>query len=128
MGNLLVSLVRFSAAMTLYGFEQIQSTMNVTRGGQNFSNIVDKLGLTIDSMTDVLANEVDQKKQDTLKSVGDTMQEVVSKSFSGTNILDPRQVFRATNALFRKAADVVTNKQARTTGDSQPKPAAEVMP
>lgn len=105
MENLIVAMLRFSAAVTLYGMEQIQSTMNIVEGGEDLSKTMEKFEKTLNSVTEALMNKVDETKKETLKSVTKMSQDVVSRSMDGINLMDPREVLRATTDLMQKTSD-----------------------
>jgi hypothetical protein len=109
MQDLFVSMMRFSAALTLYGLEQAQSTMNVVEGGEDLSKSVKKLEQTLNSMTDALITRMDSKKKDTLKSVTKVSEDVVNRTWDSMNLMDPREVLRATNDLIQKTSDATAD-------------------
>jgi conjugal transfer/entry exclusion protein len=106
MTNLIVSMLRLSAAMTLYSVEQLEQSMNVVEGGKDLGKTVDGFGKTLDSLTDVLMRDMDQKKKETLDSVSRASQEMVSRTMEGMDIMDPRQVLKASSDLMQKTSDV----------------------
>lgn len=63
MSNLIASMARMSTALTLFGVEQLEKTMNVAGGGQNFSKTVEELETTLNSLTDVLIGKMDKRKR-----------------------------------------------------------------
>lgn len=114
MQNLIVSMMRFSAAVTLFGIEQFQNTLNVVDGGEDLSKTMEKLEKTLDSVTDALVSKMDAKKKDTLKSVTKMSEEVVHRSMDSVNIMDPREVLRATNDLMQKTTDATAEWVSKT--------------
>jgi hypothetical protein len=122
MQKLMVSIVRFTTALALYGLEQIQSVSRRAQGGQDLFKVVDEFQATLDDLTSALVDNIDEGKRDTLKSVTDIAEDVISKS-------NPRDVLRITSDLWEKSSDAMTDwlgKSAPTNG-SEPKPAAEVL-
>jgi predicted transcriptional regulator len=121
----LVSIMRFSAAVTLYGMEQVQSTLNVMDGGEDLSKSMDKLEKTLNSLTDALIDKIDDRKRETLKSVTKVSEDMVGRTVDGINIMDPREVMRATNDLIQKTSDATaewvskaTDKDSKTSSAS----------
>ena len=106
MTNLIVSMLRFSAALTLYSVEQLEQSMNVVEGGKELGKTVDGFGKTLDSMTDVLMKDMDQKKKETLESVSKASHDMVSRTMDGMDMMDPRQVMKASSELLQKTSDV----------------------
>jgi predicted transcriptional regulator len=114
MQSFLVSIMRFSAAVTLYGMEQVQSTLNVVDGGEDLSKSMDKLEKTLNSLTDALIDRIDDRKRETLKSVTKASEDVVSRTVD-FNIMDPREVVRATNDLIQKTSDATAEWVSKAT-------------
>lgn len=85
MQDLIVSMMRFSAALTLFGMEQIQKSLNVVDGEEDLSKTMDRLEKAVNSLTDVLVNRIDDKKKETLKSVTKMSEDVVGKTADGVN-------------------------------------------
>ncbi len=129
MQKLIISMVRLTAVMTLYGIEQLQTTSDLTQSGQSFLKVLDKFELALDSMTDALADKIDDSKKGTLKSVTNMTEEIVGRSFDGANLMDPRSLLRMTGTLWQKSSDALSELFGRSspTADSEPKPAADVM-
>ncbi len=109
MQDLIVAMMRFSAAVTLFGMEQLQSTFDVVEGEEDLSKTMDRFEEALNSMTDALVTKIDDKKKDTLKSVTRMSEDVVSRSFDSMNVMDPREVLRATNDLLKKTSDATAD-------------------
>ena len=109
MQSLIVSMMRFSAALTLFGMEQLQSLLNVVEGEEDFSKAMERFEKALDSLTDALVNKIDDKKKDTLKSVTRMSEDVVGRTMDGMNVMDPREVLRATNDLLKKTTDATAD-------------------
>ena len=119
MEKLIVSMMRFSTAVTLLGMEQLESAMKMG-GGEDLSKAMDKFRATLDSFTDTVSQELDHKKQKTLKSVTHMSEEAVHRAVEGLNVVDPRELLRNTSDLMRKASDSVADlvaKGADTVGE-----------
>jgi len=129
MPKLIVSMVRFTTALALYGFEQIQSVSNATQGGQDLFKVLDKFEITLDSLTEALVDKMDGSKRDTHNSVAKMTEEVVNRSFDSVNMIDPRGVFRMAGELWRKSSNTMAEwfGKSTPTNGSEPKPAAEVL-
>ncbi len=109
MQSLIVSMMRFSAALTLFGMEQLQSSVNVVEGEEDFSKAMERFEKALDSLTEALVTKIDAKKKDTLKSVTRMSEDVVGRTMDGMNIMDPREVLRATNDLLKKTTDATAD-------------------
>src|SRR3990167_608028 len=106
MTNLVVSMVRFSAALTLYGVEQLEQSLSLLEGGTDVSKTILGMEKTLNSMSDVLMREMDAKKKETLDSVSKASKEMVDRTLEGMEIMDPREVFKASSDLLQKTSDV----------------------
>jgi GTPase involved in cell partitioning and DNA repair len=109
MQNLMIAMMRFSAAVTLYGMEQVQKSMNVVDGGEDMSKAMDRLEKTLNSLTDTLVNKIDDSKKETLKSVTKMSEDVIGKTMDGVSMMDPREVLKATNDLMQKTSDATAD-------------------
>jgi hypothetical protein len=105
MQSLIISMMKFSAAVTLFSMEQLQNTLNVVEGEEDFSKTRDRFEQAINSLTDVLTNRIDETKKETLKSVTRMSEDVVNRTFDGMSFIDPREMMRATNDLIQKTSD-----------------------
>jgi hypothetical protein len=129
MQKLIVSMVRFTTALALYGLEQVQTTAFLAQGGQDLFKVLDKFEIALNSLTEALIDKIDDSKRGTLRSVTNMTEDVVSKSFDSVTVMDPRSVLRLTNEFWQKTSQALTDwfeKPAPTNG-SEPKPATEVM-
>ncbi len=109
MQSLIVSMMRFSAALTLFGMEQLQNSLNVVEGEEELSKTMDRFENALDAMTDSLISRIDDKKKDTLKSVTRMSEDVVGKTIDGMTAMDPREVLKATNDLIQKTTDATAD-------------------
>ena len=133
MQSLIVSMMRFSAALTLFGMEQLQSSLNVVEGEEDLNKAMERFEKALDSLTDALVNKIDDKKRDTLKSVTKMSEDVVGRTMDSMNVMDPREVLRATNDLLKKTSDATAEwvskaasavEKATETGKSSETPSA----
>lgn len=106
MTNLVVSMLRFSAALTLYGVEQLENSLNLVEDGADLSKTIRGFEKTLDSLSDVLMREMDEKKKETLESVTKASEDVVSRTLNGMDIMDPREMIKASSDLLQKTTDV----------------------
>ncbi len=105
MQSLIISMMKFSAALTLFGMEQLQNTLNMVEGEEDLSKTMDRFEEAINSLTESLTSRIDDKKKDTLNSITKMSEDVVNRTFDGVNAMDPREMMRATNDLIQKTSD-----------------------
>ena len=113
MSNLIASMARFSTAMTLFGVDQLEKTMNVVGGGAELAKTVEEFETTLNSLTTVLTEKMDDKKKDTLHSVTKMAEETVSRTIDSMEVVDPREVLKATTDLLQKTSDVTAGWVSR---------------
>lgn len=123
--DLLVSTVRLSAALTLYGLEQLQNVAFARSDRRELSEAVEKLGTGLDSVTDSLVQGLNETKKDALISVSTTARYVIRKSLE---ILSPVPVLEAANNLLKKATEPILAfaGQRETVQDIVPKDAPQL--
>ena len=129
MQSLIVSMVRFSAAVTLYGVEQFQSTLSASRGGRDLMRTVDRMGDALDSLADVLASGLGPEKQETLRSVSAAARDAVARSNDPFTSADPGELFRAAGQLVRRSAEAFSEWMGKeeATETAEPQAAAAVL-
>lgn len=137
MTNLVVSMLRFSAAFTLYGVEQLENSLKVAEGGEKANQAIEGFGKTLNAVTDVLIRDMDEKKKETLQSVSKASEDMVHRTMEGAEILDPREVVKVSTDLLQKTSDVTakwvgkaasamekaTETVANAASPAQPEPA-----
>jgi len=133
MTNLAVSMLRFSAALTLFSVEQLEKSLNVVEGGADLTKTMAGFENTLDSLSDVLMREMDDKKRETLQSVSKASKDMVDRTMDGMEIMDPREVIKASSDLLQRTADVTAKyvgKAAETMEKATKgaKPSAEAQP
>lgn len=133
MTNMIVSMLRLSAAMTLYSVEQMEKSINVMEGGTELGKTIEGFEKTFDSLTEVLMREMDEKKKETLESVSKASKDMVSRSMEGMELLDPSQVLKASSDLLQKTSDVTAKwvskaAEAVEKATEAPKAAPEAEP
>ena len=114
MSNLIASMARFSTAMTLFGVEQLEKTMNMVGGGEEMSKTVDDFEKTLNSLTDVLTGKMDKKKRDTVHSVSKMTEETVDRTMDTMEVMDPREVLKASTDILQKTSDATADWVSRT--------------
>lgn len=133
MTNLVVSMLRFSTALTLYGVEQLENSLNMVEGGADLNKTIKGFEKTMNSLSDVLLREMDEKKKETVQSVSRVSEDVVSRTLEGMEILDPREVIKASSDLLQKTTEVTAKWVSKAASAMEKategeKPAADAQP
>ena len=130
MEKLIVSMMRFSTAMTLFGMEQMQSVVSTMSGDSDVKGAMDKFRKAIDAMTDRLAEEIDDAKKENLNSLTRISEDTVHRTWKGMNVglMDPNEAIRTTTDVLKKTSDSVAEWLTKEDEkDSDPQPAAKVL-
>ena len=129
MQSLIVSMVRLTTAITLYGLEQIQSTSFFAEGGRSLSGMLDRFGTAFDAMSDSLADRLGHDKLSALDAVTDLTEDLVGKSINSMSSVTPRNMIKTGSELWQKSSDTLESligKPASTNG-SEPKLASDAL-
>ena len=126
--KLFLSTVRLSGAATLYGVQQLESAASVFQGGEGFSQQLDRLETTVNSLTQCLVEEISPSKKDALESISNITAQMVRQSFDSMMLLDPRQVFRFAGSLAQKSSETIVGwTTKKESAAEEPRLAAEVL-
>ncbi len=131
MQELIVSMMRFSAAMTLFGMQQLQNAVSAAADTQS---ALDKFKDALDAMTDAMAKQMDEAKTSTLDSMTKVQKDIVDRSFDAMNMqaFDPREMMSTTADLMKKTTDSLSDLVNKAmpkseSASSEPQAAAEAL-
>ncbi len=129
MERLILSMMRFSTAMTLYGYEQLQSSIAAVQGEKELNKGLDRLQGAIDSLSDALVDNLGGGKKETLRSITDVAEDMVGRFFSSWRSMDPREMVKATAGMVEKSSETVPGEPGKVTSmdEDEPKRAADVL-
>ena len=130
--DLMNSMVRFSAAVTLFSWQQLYNAMTAVTDSEAAMN---KFQAAMDSVTDALKSQLDETNKPAMDSVSKLGTDMVDRTWEGFNVsaLDPQKMMDTTADLMRKTTDSLTDWMKKSEGESgkessgEPKPAAEVL-
>ncbi len=127
MQEMINSMMRFSAAMTMFGMQQIQNAAELAVDSQS---ALKKFRENLDAVTDALVAQLDESSKPALKSMTNLGSDLVDRTMTAVNVsaLDPRELVHTTEDLMRKTTDSLADmmKKKRAT-DGEPQPAAEAL-
>jgi hypothetical protein len=92
--NLLVSGVRLSAGITLYGIERIQKVVEAATGERGLPGAATELDSALGVLANLLESNLDDTKREALRSVSRVSAKAVEKAFEA---LSPAAVLQAVN-------------------------------
>jgi hypothetical protein len=101
--ELINSLVRLSAAATVYTIQQLQTAAETV----DPKDSMERLRQIIDSMTNALTAQLDPSKKPTVDSISALGSDVVGKTFDTLNVSvpTPADLLQSTNDVIRKTTD-----------------------
>ena len=130
MKDLVDSMVRFSAAMTLFSMQQFQNALGAPADSKA---AIEKFTQSLDSVTNAISSHIDHANREALDSVSKLGIDLVDRSLSvlESPALDPRQMLKTSGDLMRKTSDSL-NDWVKKTSDSEksagePQLAAEAL-
>ena len=121
MEDLIVSVLRFSAAVSLFGAEQVQRAVGTVSGSEDAEKSIDKLRTALDSFSKQVAGELDKSKQETLDSLTKMSEDTVRRAFKGMNLkmMDPTEAMKTTMDVMRKTTDSVSDWVANADDEAE---------
>ena len=135
MQELLNSMVRLSAAMTVFGMQEVQSAV----GTVDPKVSVDKLREMIDAMANAVSSKIEESKRPTLDSFNSLGKNVVDRTVGRTldtlndtlNVesLAPKDIVKSTTDAVKSTSDWLVDiiKPVAKTSASEPKVAEEAL-
>jgi hypothetical protein len=121
MQELFNSMIRLSAAMTVFGVQQLQTTV----GSMDTKDSVDKLRKVIDAMADALSAKIDKSRRPTLDRLSSLPQDLLARSLDST-----REVVQDTSEIVKSTSDWLAGTVKANGGahhSSEPKRAEEAL-
>jgi len=124
MQELINSIVRLSAAATMYGMQQMQSTVS----GFDSRESMDSLRNVIDTMSQALTDKLDENKRSTVESISNAGSEVVGRTLTALNVesMNPKDVANTASEIVRRTTDTFSSL-IRTGKVAEPQAAEEVL-
>lgn len=117
MQDLFNSMVRLSAAMTVFGMQQLQSAV----GSADTKESIDKLRDVMDAMADALSARIDESRRPAFDKLSKLPEDMMDRSWES-----PRDVVQNTTDIMKTASDWIMGTK-RGEKASEPKPAEEVL-
>ncbi|MEJ2078681.1 MAG: hypothetical protein P8020_17485 [Acidobacteriota bacterium] len=111
MDKFLVSMMRFSTAMTLFGLEQLQGAMSSIGSGEDLTAPLARFQEAMDTFSDAVMKQIDDKKKETIENVTRVSEDTLHRTFSGMTpaMVDPREMVRVTTDMMKKTSDTVVH-------------------
>ena len=107
MQELIDSAARFTAAVTIFGMQELQNALDSLMESKPNRN---KLRDSLDNITGAIAGELNADHKPTLASVTQFSDEWVDRTFKAASAFDGRSVLRTANEAMRKTADALSRE------------------
>lgn len=131
MEKFMVSMMRFSTAMTLFGIEQMQNAVASMGSGEDLTASMEKMREAMDAFSDAVLGQVHESKRETAETVTRVSEDTVKSAWSGvsSSLADPREMMKATTDMFKKTSDSVVHWMEGVGGEGaeEPRRASEAM-
>ncbi|MBK9166274.1 MAG: hypothetical protein IPM24_02285 [Bryobacterales bacterium] len=130
--DLMASMMRFSAAMTLFGMQQMQNAVGAAADSQA---ALTKFREALDSVTNAVSSQMDDSKKATLDSMSKVQNDMVDRTFDAMNVqaFSPTEMMHTGTDLMRRTTDSLAEMVKKATATAapessgEPKPAAEAL-
>jgi len=109
MQELIDSAARFTAAVTIFGMQELQNAIDSLIESKPNRN---KLRESLDHFSDAIASELNADHKPTLDSVTQFSHDWVDRTFKAISAVDGRVVLRTANEAIRKTADTLSGEIA----------------
>jgi hypothetical protein len=126
MQEMINSMMRFSAAITMFGMQQIQNAAELAVDSQS---ALKKFRENLDAVTEALIAQLDESSKPALKSMTNLGSDLVDRTMTAVNVtaLDPRELMHTTEDLMRKTTDSLADMIKKKPANGEPQPAAEAL-
>ena len=115
MEDVINSMVRFSAALTLFGAQQFQNALEAVTDSQA---ALKKFRESLDSITGAINGQISETNKRTLDSVTKLGTDLTDSL--NVRVLDPREVVQTTTKLMRTTTENLADLVKKTAGGAAP--------
>jgi hypothetical protein len=124
MHELINAIVRLSAAATMYGMQQVQTTV----GSFDSKESMESLRNVIENMSNALTSKLDDNKRSTVESISNAGNEVVGRTWTVLNVdsLNPKEVANTASDIVRRTSDTFSSL-IRTGKAAEPQAAGDAL-
>ena len=107
MEKLIVSMMRFSSALTMLGVEQMQNSVGLATGKENLDEAMDRFRSALDDFSTAVVGSLDEDKKKTVDSFTKASEDALNQTMDGLNManMDPGSVVEATTDFVKKTTD-----------------------
>lgn len=116
MTKFFVAMARFSAALTLYSVTQLERSLSLFGGEADVSKTMQDTEKTLTSLSDTLMRGASPQRKETLHSVSNASRTVMDRTVENMEVMDPREMLKASSELLQKVSDVTAKWVAKAEG------------
>ena len=135
MQKLIVSMMRFSSALTMLGVEQMQNSVGLATGKENLDDAMDRFKSSMDDFSNAVVGSLGEDKKKTVESFTKASEDALNQTMEGLNManMDPGSFVEATTDFVKKTTDSMVDfvsgraEDAAEAAGEAPKRAAEVL-
>jgi hypothetical protein len=130
MQDLINSIVRFSAAVTMFSLQQVQNTFELAVDSEG---AIKKFRESVDAVTNAINSQLDESKRPAVNSMSNLGTDMVGRTWDGMNVsaFDPREVIQTTGDIVRRTTDSLSGWMKKAGSEKasagEPQPAAEAL-
>ena len=125
--ELINSLVRLSAAMTVFGMQQMQTAV----GNVDPNEAIVKLREVIDAMTNIVNSQIEDSRKPTVESMTSLGRNMMDRTWDAINMgtPQPRDLMNVANDSLRRATSGLNEfmRLEKKGSGTEPKPLEEVL-
>ena len=125
--ELINSLVRLSAAMTVFGMQQMQTAV----GNVDPNEAIVKLREVIDAMTNIVNSQIEDSRKPTVESMTSLGRNMMDRTWDAINMgtPQPRDLMNVANDSLRRATSGLNEfmRLEKKGSGTEPKPVEEVL-
>lgn len=121
MRELVNSMTRFSAAMTLFGIQQLENALGAATDSATY---IARFRESLDSVTDAITSQLSAASKPTLASVSNLGTDLVDRTFDTLTApaFDPRQIIETASTVMRRTAYSLSASAAAGAGAAGSRP------
>jgi hypothetical protein len=132
MQDMMVSMMKFSAAITMFGIQQVQNAAGALTEPDTAQT---RFKESLDAVTNALTSQLDPTNRSATKSMSDLGTTLVDRTMSAVDMpaIDPQNVVKAASDVLRKTTDSMAEIVKKAAGDtgaasgSEPEPASKAL-
>jgi len=120
MQELLNSLVKFSAAMTVFSMQQVQTAVGPS--SETAKGSLDKFREVIDGMAAAVSSQIDESRRPSVENISKLPQDMLTRAMDSQ-----REVVQSTSDMVKSTSGWIAGMVKATPASSEPQRAEEAL-